>query len=302
MRSARKNDRTMVKIRGPKDRESESSTGQIGGLTTAVAYIDTIELFFRYLAKGMRREIEPVYGRSLWAVPCKDRLNNSVGYRIGLHQPNIAVLPVLEQFQRRDRGKLCRVDIAVDLTTQSSAWIAQHCLLRWRRSGPMHDEENALYWIEQHSRSRRSTRDLILYADKPSKITGQDCTHLELRFYSTPAIRKQGFEKITDLIGINPHLLFQRHIKLVEFDPEALKQSQVRAAIERDKAFYRDKETSPFIDKYRASIPRRVRSLVEHAYQDRVQQFKNADPDYVNRLKSIPIDVLNLPNRLSWPL
>ena len=101
---------------------------------------------------------------------------------------------------------------------------------------------------------------------------------------------------------INPRLLFQRHIKLVQFDPEALVQSQVRAAAERDVAFYRGKETSTFIDKYRASIPQRVRSLVHRQFQGRVQQVKNVDPDYVNRLKSIPIEVLNLPNRLSWPL
>ncbi|MGC1692552.1 MAG: hypothetical protein WA756_21890, partial [Pseudolabrys sp.] len=138
-----------------------------------------------------------------------------------------------------------------------------------------------VYWIEQLSRSRRSNR---------------------VRFFSTPSVRKQGFERVTDLIEINPRLLFQRQIKLVEFDPEALKQLAIRKAVRGDMAFYRGKETSHFIDKYRASIPRRVGSIIERAYQGRVQQFKNADPDYVNRLKPIPIEVLNLPNRLSWPL
>jgi hypothetical protein len=120
-----------------------------------------------------------------------------------------------------------------------------------------------------------------------------------VRFFSTPSVRKQGFERVTDLIEINPRLLFQRHIKLVEFDPEALKQLAIRKATW---LFIAAKETSHFIDKYRASIPRRVGSIIERAYQGRVQQFKNADPDYVNRLKPIPIEVLNLPNRLSWPL
>ena len=268
----------------------------------AISYIDTIELFFRYLAKGMRAEIEAVYGRSLWATPCKDRIGNVVGYRLGLHQPNMAVLPVLENFQRLHSGTLCRLDIPVDLTTHSSAWIAQRCLLRWKRSGPLHDEENALYWIEQLSRSRRSNRDLVLYDDKLSKITGAPCTHLELRFFGTSSVRRQGFERATDLIEINPRLIFQHHIKLVEFDPEAFKQSQVRAAIERDVAFYRGKETSSFIDKYRASIPRRVRSIVQRVFQDRVQQVKNVNSDYVRRLKPIEIDILNLPDRLSWSL
>ena len=131
----------------------------------------------------------------------------------------------------------------------------------------MHDEENGLYWVEQVSRSRRSNRDLVTYDDKPSKITGTPCTHLELRFYGTASVRKQGFERVTDLIGINPCLLFKRHIKLVEFDPEALKQKQVRAAVKRDIAFYRGKETSAFNDKYRASIPRRERSILKRAYR-----------------------------------
>jgi len=138
----------------------------------AVAYIDTVELFFRYLAKGIRTETEAASGRSLWTIPCRDRRNNVVGYRAGLSKPNLAVLPVLEQFRRRHRGALFRFDVAVDLTTHSGRWIAQRCLLRWRRPGPMYDEENGLYWVEQASRSRRSNRDLVLYDDKPSKITG----------------------------------------------------------------------------------------------------------------------------------
>jgi hypothetical protein len=127
-------------------------------------------------------------------------------------------------------------------------------------------------------------------------------THLELRFYGTPSVRKQGFDLVTDLMEINPRLLFQRHIKLIEFVPEALKKSQARAYIKRDRAFYRGKETSTFIDKYRASIPRRVRSLIQRQCQDRVQQVKSIYPDHVKRLESISIDVLNLPDRLSWPL
>ena len=117
----------------------------------------------------------------------------------------------------------------------------------------MHDEENAVYWVEQSSRSRRSNRDFVAYEDKLSKITSSPCNHLELRFYGTPSVRKQGFELATDLIDINPRMLFQRHIKLVEFDPERLKRQQIRAAIKRDKAIYRGKETSSFIDRYRAS-------------------------------------------------
>ena len=125
---------------------------------------------------------------------------------------------------------------------------------------------------------------------------------LELRFFGTASVRKQGFERATGLIEINPPLLFQHNIKLVEFDPDVFRQLQVRAAIRRDVAFNHGKQRSAFIDKYRASIPRRVSSLVQRQCQDRVQQVKNVYPDYVNRLKPIPIDVLNLPDRLSWPL
>jgi hypothetical protein len=166
----------------------------------------------------------------------------------------------------------------------------------------MHEEENALYWTELSSRSRRSNRDLVVYEDRPSKITGAACTHLELRFYGTPSVRKQGIERIRDLMEINPRLLFQRHVKLVDFDPEELKQRQVRAAIRHDIAFYRGKETNAFTDKYRASIPRRVSSLVQRQCRGRVQQVKNVYPHHVKRLESISIDVLNLPDRLSWPL
>lgn len=278
----------------------ESNSGGIS--TPAVAYIDTIELFFRYLAKGMRSEIEAVHGRPIWATQCQDRLRNAVGYRLGLHQPTLAVVPVLNHLQVRHAGKLFRFDTAFDFTTHTSAWVAQNGLLRWRRSGRLHEEENALYWIEQSSRPRRSNRDLIVYDDKPSKITGAACTHLELRFYGTASVRRQGVERVTDLVAINPRQLFQHHIKLVNFDPEVFKQSKARAAVKRDVAFYRGKETSAFVDGYRASIPQRVRSLLQRLTQDRVQQVNDVDQNYVSRLKPIPIDTLNLPDRLSWSL
>ena len=68
----------------------------------------------------------------------------------------------------------------------------------------MHDEENGLYWVEQASRSRRSNRDLVLYDDKTSKVTGAPCAHLELRFFGAGSVRRQGPERVTDLTEINP--------------------------------------------------------------------------------------------------
>jgi hypothetical protein len=40
--------------------------------TDAIAYIDTVELFFRYVPKGMRRLVDTAHGKRVRIETCKD--------------------------------------------------------------------------------------------------------------------------------------------------------------------------------------------------------------------------------------
>ncbi len=124
--------------------------------------------------------------------------------------------------------------------------------------------------------------------------------HLELRFLNTRAVRQAGYERVRDLRAIKPDVLFDKHIKLVDFDAGAFSLQRIRQAVNADRKEYRKKEISPFLDKYRASITRRIGSLVQRGLQGHVQRVKDFYPAHVAQLTAISTSVLRIPTALSW--
>jgi hypothetical protein len=176
------------------------------GIKKTVAYLDTIELFTRRLPPGIR-QIDKIDGRRVRISECRDRHNNVVGYRVTVQRPSILMLQALDQLQRDNpRIILYRFDVAVDFlkpsqdaAEQQKIEIVTHALLKWRRKGPMHDEPNGVYWVRDKSRKRRSNRDLLVYADRLSKISGDICTHWELRLQRAAACKREGIYRVRDL-------------------------------------------------------------------------------------------------------
>jgi hypothetical protein len=274
----------------------------------SVAYIDTVGFFFRYLPKGIRKFLEPIHGRRLRIDPCEDENGRVCGYRVTLHQPTNCTLNALDDLQRKHRGKLCRVDVAYDFSGVSRDWLERRLIMRWRRQGQMNDEENGLYLIRQKGRRRRSGRDICMYDDRESKITGElDVNHVELRLQNTETVRRQGFEHAGDLIDLNPRELFDKNIKLIEVDIEDIKWSFVRKNVRDERLNHLSKRhqkvsafVDQFMDKWRASLPRRWRSQLDRLIGNRVQLIKDLLPNAIQNAKIIPVDVLGIPNRLDW--
>lgn len=260
------------------------------------AYIDTVEMYFRrYRPRGLLRAVHS-QGCAAWFQQCyADGI--AAGYRLIVHQPNVPALRLLDQHQRDHDGKLCRFDVALDLITTPQdhdalrQWIEGHAVLSWRRAGSMNAVGATLYWNTYEG--KRSNRDVVLYDDRPSKITGRKCVHFELRFYNAGAIRRAGFHDASDLIELNPRELFRRHVKLLDVEP--LRRRLIRRAVRADRIKVRSQRTSRITDGYRARIPDRLRSLLHRA-----QRVKDLYPARVARLQAIPIEVLRVPTILSW--
>jgi hypothetical protein len=276
--------------------------------TYTVAYLDTVEVFFRNVPKGLRTILERTHGRRVLVEPCVDTYSRVWGYRVILHQPKVCTLKTLGRLQKKHGGKLCRVDVAYDFSSHSRDWLERHSTMRWRRRGPMLDEENGVYFIQQKDRRRRSGRDILMYDDRESKITGElDVNHVELRLQNTETVRRQGFEHAGDLIDLNPRKLFDRNIKLVEVDIEAIKWWFVRENVRHERLNHlskRPKKVSSFddqlMDKRRASLPRRWRSQFDKLIGNRAQIIKDLFPNVIQKAKIIPVDVLGIPDRLDW--
>lgn len=269
-----------------------------------LASIDTVELFFRFPPKEVARLKAIQYPRVPWIEPCPDRDGRVWGHRLIVHQPTRKALLHLDRMQKQYRGKLCRFDLAVDFIATSpehaqaiKKWLVGHMLLRWRRRAPMYDVKTTTYWIRQKGRKRRSNRDLAVYADRHSKVTGEcDCCHLELKFYRAEAVKQTGYDSVKDLIDLNPSELLAKYVKFA--DLEAFYQKRIRLAVNEDRKQYQNKLTSAFTDRYRASLPRRIRGYLKRTMQDRVQWIRDHHP----RLTLHPIENgnLNLPTKLEW--
>jgi hypothetical protein len=265
-----------------------------------VSYVDTLELFAPSLPKGIRAQIAATGAGKVLVEPC-GKANATWGVRLIVHQATRRTLPVLQEIQTRFRATVCRLDVAFDFSDWDPEWFEHHAIMRYRRAGPMHDEENGTYWVTQNIRQRRSERDVVVYGDQPGKMTGEiDIAHFEVRFQRTGAVRRMGVDQVKDILALDPRALLARNFKFVRFDPEAFKLPIIRATVRDDIARYRGKAVTPFLDRYRANIPRRARSLLEHGLQDRAQRVKDIWPSYAAKLPEIPIDELNIPTALTW--
>jgi hypothetical protein len=271
-----------------------------------LAYLDDVEMLFR---KRFRlNELRRLQGeRKCWWEECKGRDGYVFFYRLVVKRPDQKTLKYLAQLQQQHKGKIFRIDLALDLITANEAdaealndWLLKHTMLRWRRKGHMLDIENTFYWIEQRKRKRRSNREVVLYPDRESKITGEvDCVHLELRFLNVSACRTAGLSQIDSLLDLDPSEVIKKHLKFTSFDVEAYQQQRVKKAVEDDRKEHRraNKPANEFLDQYRSSIPRRIMSHLKRTQQDRAQGIRNFHP----RISMNSVD-LDLPKHLEWPI
>src|SRR4051794_29829553 len=214
------------------------------------AYLDTVKVFFPLM---LRAEQPRTLNRFGHLEPCIDADGRQWGWRLIMNQPGKTQLLRLDPIAKKYRGVLSRVDIAVDVQplppwTAASVQtrIVQTAILKWRKPGPMLDEDSAVYWVYWEKGQRRPTRNLVAYFDRPDRFTGEpDCVHLELRFLRAETIRRQGIRTLKDLINIDPNRLFKKHVNWAE-NGDAYVNKVVRKAMKEDRLQSVGKPTSEF--------------------------------------------------------
>jgi hypothetical protein len=268
-----------------------------------VAFIDTVELFVRNFARHdprrlrradllRLRRIQPFH---LYA--CRDRRNRwrKWGYRITIHQPSREALRELDRIQQRCRSNLCRIDLAIDFSVDAASkaavkdWLVRHAILRYRRSGPMHDEENTTSWVKQSARTRRSNRDMIVYCDRPSKLTGEvDVIHLELKILRAGAVGDLGYRRVRDLFDLNPRKIITRCVALFEvIDYAEWRRKAIRKMVRRTRAKHMP-TTDTYEQDFVSGPPESAARYIDDSIQGRAQRVKDCN---IQRAKM---------QRLSW--
>ena len=267
--------------------------------TTCWAYLDTAGLLFRYrieteVALHAFIETNPncfVHKVIAWDGTVKR--HRLIGYRLILQQPSEATLRAANRLQIAHKGMLCEAHIAYDFTSSESDHgrlkdiLDRGLILKWRRSGITHDEENGWY-SHEYSGRKRSGRNTAFYADRHSKITGEvDCCHIELRFRTTGAVRRAGYEKIVELIDLDPRQLFSHNISVVEFTEKkfiAFKRPIIRQNVMEEGNLWSGSRLNAFLDR---------------VHRGRAMTVKNNYSEYVKRLTIIDVARL-IPIRLAF--
>jgi hypothetical protein len=285
-------------------------------------YVDAPWFLKYYLPPSTHRQIEQAArGRSIAVIPCRSR-GQVVGCKLAMHQPSPTILHLLDQLQQCLRLILCGADIAVDWLTcdQDHAtwlkvWLCNHASLPWSRPGAMldtgldlDDESKPTYLVNNKQRrdqgKRPAARNLAIYADKPCKLFPAPCAHAELRLRNA-ACRRRGWHKPSDLIGLNPNQQYAQHLRFIAFDGERYLQHVTRQEVAKERRQHlatrhqrKNDVERRFEERHRSTLPGMLRSIYQRGRLLRAQVLKFTAPKWMRN--SIPIEVLGIPQTLTW--
>ena len=188
-----------------------------------IVFFDTMQVLLRHgLSARKLAQIQAAMGGD---VHYFTRKQPNAGYprRLLIQLPTQAGLKLLHEFA--PEHLVNRLDVALDLTvkSQESLEILDDFIFR-RLVQPWHGERHV-----QTSRSVRyfardpwTNRNLAIYSDRPSKITGGPCLHIEMRIRNADACRRYKVSSISDLLQIDIRGLLRRQIRLAAVDPSCL--------------------------------------------------------------------------------
>ncbi|ESX88687.1 hypothetical protein X756_09855 [Mesorhizobium sp. LSHC412B00] len=195
-----------------------------------VAYIDQLEIvFYPKLPGYLYRELRRLNG----SAPFPRRRNNAqklpprmrAGSVWVLMQPTAAALSYLDKNTHYSYGQtsvrpifsVARVDIAVDFITRSkrhaglAGSLLENCFLQKFHGARRTNSVAATVYTSIN----KTTRNVTMYSDRPSKTGLGPCAHLELRFFSVGTCQRVGLNNLRRLAsGINAMTLLEDQSRL----------------------------------------------------------------------------------------
>lgn len=197
-----------------------------------IPYIDTVWILLGERdGAAVRREMD--WLKSVCGSVRRERIKRRRGalgtrfrFRLILHQPAGEALQFLH-WLFVDKGKsrivICRLDASLDLVVvdASAAVELQHymeqCLVqRWHRGFV------TIYKSTMYTRRRKSHNNIAIYSDRPSKITGEPCCHMEWRIVRARTLRGVGICHLQDVSQIE-HRRFWRDRLRIMVQPDTQK-------------------------------------------------------------------------------
>jgi hypothetical protein len=184
-------------------------------------YVDTIKIFVpqRKLQRPtIIRELKAVNSGKVFPQECIN-WQGHWGWKLMVQAPSKSALLILDDYQRRYKGKIFGLHIAIDLFADDLStcenWLCEHVVLKYRKHERMVKWKNTISWVD-HIGRRPPTRNIALYSDKASKLNDRPCNHLEIRLWRCRTIERLGLYRVRDVMRLDPTVLVPRLIKLRE--------------------------------------------------------------------------------------
>ena len=191
-------------------------------VTSTVAYVDTIRLFYRGMfPRDQLSWLRTRFRRRMIVESWKALGDSFRGGFITLHQPDVETLERLSAIPKPPLV-VNAVHLAMDFICPDQAqaklaaeFLGRAAVQKWhRRKHSSHRERNTQYW-----RSGGSTRNIAVYGDRKSKTGGEPCCHAEMRFTSADACRRAGLDLNNLLEGPDVLGLLNSQARIAPIDP-----------------------------------------------------------------------------------
>ncbi|WP_349365818.1 MAG: hypothetical protein ABL311_13925 [Nitratireductor rhodophyticola] len=150
-----------------------------------------------------------------------------------LQRPTQEVLLYFHELESTNPGfiKIYRVDVSVDFICRNKEaaagvgnFLEYHLRQKWHGKWQGRTYKNSRY-----SRPASKRRNVVFYSDRPSKITGDPCAHLEFRFNTLRKCREKGLDDLLCLAqGVDAMMLLKQETRL-----DVISESRFVKALER---------------------------------------------------------------------
>lgn len=170
-----------------------------------ISYVDTIGIFFRrfYPIKTIKilSKLKNVIVRKFMS-----------GTWIQIQQPNKLILRLIRNLD--EGGQLTNLDQAIDIECdrplEFADFLSSDIQQKYRRKNHrQHKVEQTTYFREK----RQVARNIVIYGDRSSKVTGRPCVHIELRLKGAETIKALGLTIENLVAGIDVLAIFDRLCK-----------------------------------------------------------------------------------------
>jgi hypothetical protein len=199
----------------------------------SVTFIDKVVVWLteEKLPRAVYRALKDSCGE-LNLIPKPMKWRPQYRRRLDMKQPEREAFEILLDIQTRQAILINSVEVALDLVVRNQdrmlplrKFIDQHIMLPRRRVGRVEYRKHTRYagprrWPSQNN---------VVYSDRPSKLCGLPCVHIERRALGRQQVRTLGLPEPEDLLNLDYGAFWRKRLVMCEIDWDALVNQYVRS-------------------------------------------------------------------------